>query len=64
VLKTLCGYDASKLRSFQARFSAPVMPGESIFVEMWRRGQEVSFRAWVKARNAKVLDNGRAIIAG
>jgi acyl dehydratase len=64
VLRTSCGYDPAKLRGFDLRFSAPVIPGETVSVEMWRDGTIVSFRAFVRARNAKVVDNGRAVIAG
>lgn len=63
VLRSVCGYDPARLRGFDVRFSAPVIPGETITVEMWRDGEIVSFRAFVRARNAKVVDNGRAVIA-
>ncbi|MES2534936.1 MAG: MaoC/PaaZ C-terminal domain-containing protein [Pseudomonadota bacterium] len=63
VLRECCGGDPAALRSFAARFSAPVFPGETITVELWRDGGTVSFRAWVSARNARVLDNGKAEIA-
>lgn len=63
VLKAYCGYDPSRLTAFQARFSAPVFPGETIAVELWKDSGTVSFRAWVRARNAKVLDNGRAAVS-
>jgi acyl dehydratase len=62
VLKLWCNYDASMLRSFGARFSAPVYPGETLFVETWRVDQTVSFRAWSKERGVKVLDNGFAVL--
>ena len=64
VLRSFCGYDPARLRAFDVRFSAPVFPGESLSVEMWRDGEVVSFRAFVAARGAKVLDNGKAVIAG
>ena len=47
----------------EARFSAPVYPGESIRTEMWRDGNVVSFRSTVPARGVTVLNNGRAEIA-
>jgi acyl dehydratase len=50
------------LKSFGLRFSAPVYPGETISTDVWRDGQEVSFRSRVAARDAIVLNNGRAII--
>ena len=62
VLKSICQYDVRRLAAFGARFTAPVFPGETISVEMWNDGDVVSFRAWVRSRNAKVLDNGRATI--
>jgi acyl dehydratase len=62
LLKAVCKYEIAQLASFGARFTAPVYPGESISVEMWVDGNVVSFRAWVRARNTKVLDNGRATV--
>jgi acyl dehydratase len=52
------------LRLIEARFSAPVFPGETITVEIWRRGAARHFRARVAARNAVVLNRGRAILDG
>ena len=64
VLQSFCGYDESRLRSIDARFSAPVFPGETLSVEMWRDDAIVSFRASVKARHVKALDNGKAVLQG
>ncbi len=63
IIKTLCGYDPSKLTAIAARYSAPVFPGESIRTEIWRDGNVVSFRARVAERDAIVLNNGRAEIS-
>ena len=60
LLKTLCDYDASRMRSLALRFSSPVFPGETVTVEIWRDG---SFRAQVAARQVTVINNGRAEIA-
>jgi acyl dehydratase len=60
VLKTLCDYDETRLVSLDARFSAPVYPGEVIRTEMWREGDKVRFRALVPARGSVVLNNGVA----
>jgi acyl dehydratase len=60
VLRTFCGYDPHKLKSFAARFSAPVFPGETIRTEMWRDGNVVSFRASVVERDVVAVTNGRA----
>lgn len=60
VLKTICGYDASKLFSFACRFSAPVFPGETIRTEMWCDDVVVSFRSRVIERDVIAINNGRA----
>ncbi len=62
VLKTLCGYDPTRLIAFAGRFSAPVFPGETIRTEMWRDGAVVSFRARVVERDVVAINNGRAEI--
>ena len=62
ILKTLCGYDASRFVAMEGRFSSPVYPGETIRTEMWRDGNIVSFRSSVPARGVTVLNNGRAEI--
>ena len=63
LLKSCCDYDPLRLTSMEARFSAPVYPGETIRTEMWRTGNIVSFRATVPARGVTVLNNGRAVLA-
>jgi acyl dehydratase len=62
LLKTLCGYDPARLTSMSVRFSAPVFPGETIRVEIWRNGAIASFRARVKERDVVAINNGRATI--
>lgn len=63
ILKTYCNYMPNRLKAMEARFSAPVYPGETIRTEMWLDGGEVSFRASVVDRSAVVLTNGRAEIS-
>jgi acyl dehydratase len=60
LLKTICGYDPARLVSFAGRFSAPVLPGETIRTEMWQDGAIVSFRARVLERDVVAINNGRA----
>lgn len=64
ILAACCGYDPGRLRTMDLRFSAPVYPGETIRTEMWRDDGVVSFRARVVARDAVVLNNGRADVVG
>jgi len=62
VLKTMCGYDPTRLTAFACRFTAPVFPGETLRTEMWRDGNVVSFRVRVVERDAVAVNNGRAEI--
>lgn len=60
VSQALADGDAAALKHLQLRFSSPVYPGETIRTEMWRSGNEVSFRARVLERDTVVLNNGLA----
>ena len=62
VLQAITGYDPDQIASHQARFSAPVFPGETITVDLWRDGDVVSFEARVKDRGATVIKNGRTVL--
>ncbi len=57
LLRTLCDYEPARLASLAARFSAPVLPGDTIRVEIWRDG---SFRARAVERDAVVINSGKA----
>lgn len=59
VLKTMLGYDAGSVRAMRVRFTAPVLPGETLRTEIWREGGIVSLRSTVRERAALVLDAGR-----
>lgn len=50
------------LRELNARFSAPLFPGEKLSFESWRDGNVVSFRVRVAERDVTVLDNGYAVM--
>lgn len=63
ILKACCGHDPARLRRLDVRFSAPVMPGETIRTEIWQDAGTVSFRARVVERDVVVLNNGRAQVA-
>jgi acyl dehydratase len=62
LLKSVCGYEPSRMTAMSGRFSAPVFPGETIRSEIWRDGNVVSFRALVPERNIVAMNNGRAEI--
>jgi len=62
VLHAYCMLDPARIAEFDARFSAPVFPGETIRVEMWTDDKTISFRVRAVERDALVLDNGRALL--
>lgn len=64
LLRQLCGWDPTRLVAMEARFSAPVFPGDTIRTEIWREGGQAFFRCSVPARNAVVLNNGWAEVTG
>ena len=50
------------IEQFDARFSSPVIPGETITTEMWQDGNVISFSCCVQERGEIVLRNGRCIL--
>lgn len=59
VVKAACDHDPSRIADINARFTAPVFPGETIHTEIWRDGNIVSFRARLVERDVVALDHGR-----
>jgi acyl dehydratase len=62
ILQAYTDFDPAPIRSHAARFSAPVFPGETITVDLWRDAEVVSFEARVKAREAVVIRNGKTVL--
>ena len=63
VLQTYADYDASAFKQHVARFSAPVYPGETVTMDLWKAGNVISFEAKVKARNVTVIKNGKTVLS-
>ncbi len=64
VLRAVCGWDASRLRGMTARFTSPVIPGETLRTEIWHADGGVHFRTRVVERDVVALDNGFAELDG
>lgn len=62
VLAGITDYDADVIASHQARFSAPVFPGDLITVDLWRDDKMISFEARVNSRGATVIKNGKTVL--
>jgi len=62
VITNVLGHDAAKISGFDVRFSAPVFPGETLLVDVWKDGNVVSYRARLKEREVTVLNNGKCTL--
>jgi len=62
ILRTICDYDYTLIEGFDARFSAPVLPGDTITTDMWQDGNIVSFQCSARQRNCIVLRNGKCTL--
>ncbi len=61
IARTFCDYDASRLTRLDARFSAPVYPGETLTFDMWQDSPgQLRFLARVAERNIVVMSHGGA----
>lgn len=61
IVKGLCDHDPARVAHVEARFTAPVFPGETITTELWRTPEGGAFRARVASRDSVVLDRGRVL---
>jgi acyl dehydratase len=62
ILRNVCDYDATRLKSMAVRFTAPVFPGETLRTEIWHEDNGASFRASVIERDKVVLGNGHVTL--
>ena len=59
LIRQLCGNDAARVTRLDARFSAPVMPGDRLLIEIWNDAPgQAGFRCSVPARGVLALNNG------
>jgi acyl dehydratase len=55
----LCDYEPERVKAIEARFSAPVFPGETITIDIWHEEKgRAAFRARIPERDATVINNG------
>lgn len=62
ILKTICDYDHTLITGLDARFSSPVLPGDTIRTDMWQDGNVVSFQCTATERGQVVLKNGKCTL--
>jgi acyl dehydratase len=63
LLHELCGSDVAKFGSMDARFSKPVMPGDTLTVRMWDDGKGRAIFQTVNQNGVVVIDGGRFELA-
>lgn len=64
LVHALAGGNPARLKRLDARFSAPVFPGETIETSIWREADgRAAFRARVVERDRIVINNGLAEVA-
>lgn len=57
VLQAYAGNDGSRFRAVKARFTKPVIPGQTLNVNMWKSGDRIFFET-------SVLETGVSVISG
>ncbi len=62
VLQACAELEPARIASIGMRFSAPVLPGDEVTVDLWQDGAIVSFEAAVRARAAIVVRHGCAVL--
>jgi acyl dehydratase len=64
LLRGACGGDPARLTSLSARFSAPVMPGDTLTTHGWQVGPDRWFLRVVTGDGKAVLTHGLAEVSG
>ena len=61
IVAAMCGGDPTRLRLIRGRFTAPVLPGETLRFDLWRiDARRCMFRVIVEERGVVALDSGEA----
>ncbi len=63
LLQELCGCDPARFSSMSGRFSAPVLPGDSLVISIWRDGDGTASFQTAKEDGTVVIDRGRVTFA-
>lgn len=60
LVASVCDGDPTRLAGMDARFTRPVLPGQTLTVAVWRTGDDVAFRTSVDGQ--VVIDRGTAVV--
>ncbi|MFB6395469.1 MaoC/PaaZ C-terminal domain-containing protein [Polymorphospora lycopeni] len=64
ILRSVLDYEAGRLVGLSGRFSAPMLPGETVRTHLWLEDGNVAFRCVSLDRDLTVIDGGLAVLAG
>lgn len=62
ILETYADFDADRVASHQARFSSPVVPGQTLRIEMWRDQDVIAFQGRIKETGRLALTGGKCVL--
>jgi acyl dehydratase len=62
VLERIVAWQPEHIASHEARFTAPVYPGDTLEIALWQDGSTVSFQATVPDRGVTALANGKVTL--
>jgi acyl dehydratase len=64
LLHALCGSDPARFAHVEGRFSAPVLPGDSLTISMWRTGDGEAVFTTARTDGTVVIDQGLCRFTG
>lgn len=62
VLRRFGGNKAAAFKALKLRFASPVIPGQTLLVEMWREGDKVIFQSRVKETGKVCINNAYMVL--
>lgn len=57
VIQQYAGNDPSQFKAIKVRFTKPVIPGQTLKIDMWQNGQRIHFKT-------SVVETGQDVITG
>ena len=51
-------YGDKVISAIKGRFSAPVLPGQTLITKIWEEGEKILFEVWIKESDKKAISGG------
>jgi len=62
VMKTMLDNDPAKFKAIKGRFAAPVLPGQTVQIKMWREKDRIIFTTTIKETGKVCINNSYVLI--